>query len=206
MKDTATRSGLIGITTVSLLLIAIGLLTVVTSCSSDSTQKAENANDKRIEAQAVAMSDDAKKDAKNMAEKMVDLASMQLTARKLSEESLRRATNPQVKAYAQRVLSANQQADNELRQLATALNFVLPTTLNSEGSDRVEDLQNAKPGTAFDLKYLDELGKVAKKSANVAEDLEDDGTTEPVKQYGAKLRKAQENAADEIKQLKNVIN
>ena len=154
IKDSATRSGLIGITTVSLLLIAIGILSVMSSCGSDSTEKADKANDKRIEAQAVAMSDDAKDDAKKMAEKMVDLASMQLTARKLSEEGMRRAANPQVKMYAQRVLTANQQADNELRQLATALSFQLPTALNDPVKQYGAKLRKAQENAADEIKQL----------------------------------------------------
>ncbi|CCG99113.1 hypothetical protein FAES_1103 [Fibrella aestuarina BUZ 2] len=206
MNNSATRAGLIGITTVCLLLVAIGLLTVVTSCSTDSTDKVKQANDKRIDGQAAVFSNEAKDDAKSMADKMVDLASMQQTANQLSQEASRRATNPQVKAYAQRVISANQQADNELRRLATELKIELPATLSSEGKDRLADLQHAEPGVALDLKYLDEMSKVAKKSANAADDLADAGTTDAVRSYGKKLKKTQEDADDAIKQLKNAIN
>jgi putative membrane protein len=206
MNNDTTRSGLVGIASVSLLMIALGLLAVLASCSStDSTDKANETNEKRIENQAVAISDDAKDEAKKMAEQLVDLASMQQTAFLLSEEAAKRATNGQVKAYAQRVLNANTQTASELRQLAQSMKIELPTAPAEDGKDRIADLQNAKPGVAFDLKYLDELGKVARKSANVAEDLEDDATTEAAKQYGAKLRQTQENAADALKQLKNVI-
>jgi putative membrane protein len=200
-----TQSGLIGIATVSLFLLAIVMLTVLTGCRTDSTDKAQEVNEKRIDSQAVAISDDAKDEAKKMAEQLVELASMQQTAYHLSQEAAQRATNGQVKAYAQRVLTANTQTTNELNQLAQTMKIVLPTSPADDGRDRIADLQNAKPGVAFDLKYLDELGKVAKKSANVAEDLEDDATTEAVKAYGAKLRTTQKSATDQLKQLKKVI-
>jgi len=206
MKNSATRSGLIGISTVGLFLLAISLLALMSSCAKDSTDKVDEANKQRIESQSAAISKDAKDDAIKMAEKIADLAGMNITARSLSEIALQRATNPQVKNYARKVLDGNRQSDNELVQLARSLSLQLPATLTSEGKDRVEDLKNTKAGTEFDLKYLDELGKVSKKSASVADDLDDDGTTEAVKAYGKKTRQSLESQKDAIDQLTNVLN
>ncbi|MBO0949877.1 DUF4142 domain-containing protein [Fibrella forsythiae] len=206
MNNSTTRSGLIGIGTVGLLLMAISILALMSSCAKDSTDKVDEANKKKIESQSAAISSDAKKDAMNMAEKMVDLAGMNITARSLSEVALQRATNPQVKNYARQVLDGNRQADNELMQLARSLGLQLPASLSSEGQDRLADLKSVKSGTEFDLKYLDELGKVSKKSASVADDLDDNGTTEAVQAYGKKTRKSLESQEDAIKQLSNVLN
>ena len=140
-----------------------------------------------------------------MAEKIVDLAGMNITARSLSEVALQRAANPQIKLYARKVLDGNRQSDNELVLLARSLSLQLPTSLTSDGQDRLDDLKNTKSGTEFDLKYLDELGKVAKKSASVADDLNDDGTTDAVKAYGKKTRKSLEGQKDAIKQLTNIL-
>ncbi|HEY0111101.1 MAG TPA: DUF4142 domain-containing protein [Fibrella sp.] len=206
MNKSTTRCGLIGIGTTGLFLLVISLLALMSSCSTDSTDKVDEANKRKIESQSTAISTDAKDDAVKMAEKMVDLAGMNMTARSLSEVALQQATNPQVKTYARRALDGNRLAENELVQLARSLNLQLPTSLSSEGQDRLADLKNTKPGTAFDLKYLDELGKVSKKSASVADDLDDDGTTEAVKAYGKKTSKSLESQADAIKQLSNVLN
>ncbi len=162
MNKSTTRCGLIGIGSVSLFLLAISILALLASCAQDSTDKVDEANKRKIESQSGAISKDAKDDAIKMAEKMADLAGMNLTARSLSEVALQRAINPQVKVYARRVLDGNRQADNELVQLARSLNLQLPTSLSSEGQDRLADLKDTKPGTAFDLKYLHELGKVSK--------------------------------------------
>ncbi|WP_375447250.1 DUF4142 domain-containing protein [uncultured Fibrella sp.] len=206
MNKSTTRSGLIGIGTVGLLLMAVSILALLSSCTKDSTDKVDEANKQKIESQSAAISKDAKDDAVKMAEKMVDLAGMNITARSLSEVALQRATNPQVKTYARRVLDGNRQADNELMQLARSLNLQLPASLSSEGQDRLADLKNTKAGTEFDLKFLDELGKVSKKSASVADDLDDDGTTEAVKAFGKKTRKSLEAQEDAIKQLSNILN
>ncbi|MEZ0487440.1 DUF4142 domain-containing protein [Fibrella aquatica] len=206
MKNSATRSGLIGISTVGLFLLAISLLTLMSSCTKDSTDKVDDANQKKIESQSSAISKDAKDDAVEMAGKMVDLAGMNITARSLSEIALQRAVNPQVKQYARQAIDQNRQADNELMQLSRTLGLQLPATLTSEGKDRVDDLKNTKAGTEFDLKYLDELGKVTKKSANVADDLDDNGTTDAVRAYGKKTWKSLDGQTESIKQLTNVLN
>lgn len=206
MNNSTTRSGLIGISTVSLFLLVISLLALMSGCANDSTDKVDEANKRKIESQSAAINADAKDDAVKMAEKMVDLAGMNMTARSLSEVALQQATNPQVKNYARRVLDGNRQAETDLTQLARSLSLQLPAALSSEGQDRVADLKNTKPGTEFDLKYLDELGKVSKKSASVADDLSDDGTTEAVKAYGKKTRLSLETQEDAIKQLSNVLN
>ena len=204
-SDSPTRTGPTGIGTVGLLLSALSLLAFMSGCAKDSADKVDDANKKRIETQSAAISEDAKDDAVKMAGKLVDLAGMNITIRSLSEEAAKMATNPQVKTYAQKIVTVNRQYDAELAQLARTMNLQLPTSLTQEGKDRVADLKNVEPGTIYDLKYLDELGKVSKKSASVAEDLEDDGTTEAVKTYGEKVRKSLETQEESTKQLSNVI-
>ncbi|MBO0937140.1 DUF4142 domain-containing protein [Fibrella sp. HMF5335] len=207
MNKSANQFGVVGITTITLVLLAICILTLVSAgCSKDSTDKAEEANKARIEGQASAISNEAKDDAVKMADKMVSLASMNMTVRQLSEEATRRAVNPSVKDYAQRVLREGDTHDRELTNLAKTLKIDLPASLSNEGQDRVTELKKEKPGTAFDLKYLDELNKVVKKAANTADDLKDDATNDAVKKYAAAVNAAYEKRTDETKDLKNVLN
>ncbi|MBO0931022.1 DUF4142 domain-containing protein [Fibrella aquatilis] len=206
MNHPTTRTGLAGIATVGLFLLFISLLTLMSGCAKDSTDKAEEANKARIEGQSSAISKDAKDDAVKMADKMVNLASMNMTVRQLSEVALKQAINPSVKDYAQRVLREGDTQDRELSSLAKNLKIDLPVTLSSEGKDRVTELTKEKPGTAFDLKYLDELNKVVKKAANVADDLKDDATNDAVKKYAATVNAAYEKRTDETKDLRNVLN
>lgn len=206
MNKSSSHAGGIGITTVVLFLLAITLLALVSSCSKDSTDKAQETNKARIEGQSSAISTDAKDDAVQMANKMVSLASMNMTVRQLSEEAAKKAINPSVRAYAQRVLREGDTQDRELSNLAKNLKIDLPASLSNEGKDRVKALQKEKPGTAFDVKYLDELNKVVKKAANTADDLNDDATNDAVKKYAATVNSAYEKRADETKDLKNVLN
>ena len=206
MNHPTTRTGLAGIATVGLFLLFISMLAFMSGCSKDSTDKAQDTNKARIEGQSSAISKDAKDEAVTMANKMVDLASMHMTMRQLSEAAAQQAINPSVKDYANRVLRENDTQARELNDLAKNLKIELPATLSNEGRDRVTELKKEKPGTAFDVKYLDELNKVVKKAANTADDLKDDATTDAVKKYAANVNSAYEKRTDETKELKNVLN
>ena len=206
MNNSTNRTGIVGTTIVGLFLLLISVLILLSSCSKDSTDKAEAANKARIEGQSSAISKDAKNDAVQMADEMVVLASLNMTVRQLSEEAARKAVNPSVKAYAQRVLREGDTQDRELSYLAKALKIDLPASLSNDGRSQVKSLQKEDAGTAFDVKYLDELNEVVKKAANAADDLKDDATNDAVKKHAATVNSTYEKRIDETKDLKNALN
>lgn len=182
-------------------------LVLTDGCAShDSTDKADKINDQKIEKQAVAIGSDAKDKAKDVAAGMVDLASMGMTEYELSKVAVERAVNPQVKAYARQTVNDHQQTERDLRNLAKDLNITLPTTMASEGKDRVKELQDKKPGTAFDVKYLGEMAAINDKAIGVADDLEDDAPTKAVKSFARKLRDDDKKHREQAEQLRNVLN
>lgn len=176
-------------------------------CSSgDSTTKADKVNEEKIDKQAVAASSDDKDQAKDVSKGLVDLASMSMTEYELSKVAFQRATNPQVKAFAQQTMNEHQRAERELRNLARQINVTLPTAMANEGKDRVEDLQDEKAGTAFDIEYLSEMARVNDKAIDVADELEDDAPTREVKAFARKIQDDDKKHRDQAKQLKNVLN
>lgn len=181
-------------------------LALTYGCSSrDSAGKAEKINEEKIDKQAVAISSDDKDQAKDVSKGLVDLASMGMTEYELSKVALQRATNPQVKAYAQQTMNEHQQDERALRDLARQLNVTLPTDMAKEGKNRVDDLQDKKPGTALDLAYLTEMSKVNDKAIDVADELEDDAPTEAVKAFAKKIQSDDKKHKEQAKQLKNVL-
>jgi predicted outer membrane protein len=171
----------------------------------DSENKANEANEQRIDAQAVGVSDEAKQDAKKTAGRLVELTSMNLTEYELSQAALRQATNPEVKALAQQAVNRFAQQDKALRDLARDLKIVLPTELSAEGRDRLEDLTAEKAGTAFDLKYLEQIQKVTNEMSDLADDLADDAPNDAVREYGNRAEKEASQRADRAKSLRNVL-
>lgn len=180
-----------------------GLLSF-SGCSSDSKNAADKANDKKIEAQSAAISDDAKDDAKKVAGAMVDLASMGMTEFELSRLAAQKATNPQVRIYAQQTLSEHQQDQQALRNLASQLSLTLPSTLSNDGKDRLDELRG-KTGTAFDLQYLTEMTKVNDQATDVADDLDDKAPNDAVRKFARKLGEGDKKHQQRAQELRNVL-
>lgn len=185
-------------------LIGVGFL--LAGCGQDSKDKAKEQNEKKIDQQATAISDDAKDDAKNVAATMVELFSMGMTEYELSKVALQKATNPEVRAYAQRALNEHQQGEKQLRDMARTMNITLPTSMAKDGKDRLEDLQEEKPGTAFDTQYLDEMATVNGRATDAADNLADDAPNDAVKTFARKLEYSDKKHRDRAKQLRNVLN
>lgn len=188
------------------LYIALTVLALTSCNSNDSDSRANEANEKKIEQQATGISDDAKKDAKQTANGLVELASMAMTEYELSQIAVKQATNPEVRSFAQQALNRHAQEQKEVREVAQALNITLPTELSKEGRDRVDDLREEKPGTAFDLKYLEEIGKVHDKAADVADDLGDEAPNDAVRTYATRVEKEDKERRDRAKSIRNVLN
>ena len=185
-------------------IITAGLL--LGGCGQDSKDKAKEQNEKRIDQQATAISDDAKDDAKKVVDNMVELFSMGMTEYELSKVAQQKATNPEVRVYAQRTMSEHQQGEKQLRDMARTMNITLPSGMAKDGKDRLEDLQEEKPGTAFDTQYLKEMTNVNDKATEAADDLADNAPNDAVKTFARKLEDSDKKHRDQAKQLRNVLN
>ena len=186
--------------------ILLPILFLLTACGgNDSVDRANKANDERIEKQAVAQSSEAKQNAKDTAEGLVDLTSSGMTELAISKIALTKAQNPQTKNFAQQVINAHQQAEQELRNLAKKLNIVLPTELSHDGKERVDDLQDKKTGTAFDVEYLDEIAEVNEAATRVSNDLMDSDLVKDVQTFAKKRKKNDAYHRDAARQFKQIL-
>jgi putative membrane protein len=181
-------------------------LTLASCGTNDSDNKAQKANEKRIDQQATGISDDAKKEAKKTSEGLVELASMSMTNYELSQLAAKQGTNPEVRTFAQQSVENYVKNEKEMRGLSQDLKLVIPTELSKEGRNHVDDLREEKPGTAFDLKYLEEIGKVHDKTADLADDLADDAPNDAVRKYANLLEKEGKEQRDRAKSIRNVLN
>lgn len=186
--------------------ILIGL-TLSYGCSSntDSTEKAEKINEERIDKQAVAVSSDAKDDAKEVTQHMAELANTSMTEYELSKVAAQKATNPEVKAYAQQAMNDHQQDDRTLQAIAKQMNVTLPSSPSNKGQSHIGKLNEMKAGTEFDTQYLDYMANVNDEALDAADDLEDKAPTEAVKTFAKKILDDDKKHRDRAKQLKNVL-
>lgn len=176
------------------------------NCSgNDSTDKAEQLNDERIEKQAIAMGSDAKEDAKRVAKYMVQLSSDQTTSLELCRIASQKATNPEVRSLAQQTIQAHQLDDRQLRLLAKQINVVLPVEQSSDGKKLIDQLNGLERGTAFDLEYLEYMTKLTDKMVDVSDDLADTAPTEDVKKFAKEAKSGNKELYDRAKQSKNAL-
>lgn len=182
-------------------------LSFVFGCSSgnDSTDKADKINDERIEKQAIAVSNDAREDAKKVSRYMVHLSNSGMTEYELSKVALQKATNPEVKGFAQRAMNEHQQHDKTLQSLAKQMNVTLPTELSDKSKSALGKLTGMDAGTEFDLQYLDNMATVNDDALSVADDLQDLAPNDGVKAFIKKLVADDGKHKDLAKQLKNVL-
>lgn len=186
-------------------LLATVLL--LTSCGgNDSDNKANEANEKRIDQQATGISDEAKKEAKKTSAGFVELVSMAMANYELSQLAAKQATNPEVRTFARQYVEKYVKDEKEMRRITQNLKLVVPTELSKEGRNRVDDLREEKPGTAFDIKFLEEVGKVNDKTADVADDLADNAPNDEVRTYANRIEKEGKELRDRAKSIRNVLN
>lgn len=175
-------------------------------CSSnDSTNKADKINDERIDKQAIAVSNDAKEDAKKVSRYLVHLSNSGTTEFELSKVALQKATNPEVRGFAQRAMNEHQQNDKALQSLAKQMNVTLPAELSDNSKTSLGKLTEMKPGTEFDLQYLDNMATVNDDALEVADDLQDLSPNDAVKAFAKKLSENDGKHKDLAKQLKNIL-
>ncbi|GAB3541963.1 DUF4142 domain-containing protein [Spirosoma fluminis] len=188
----------------ALLSLSLGLAYGCTS-SNDSAEKANKINEERIDKQAVAVSSDAKEEAKKVAQYMVELANTSMTEYELSQLATQKATNPEVKAYARTVMNDHQRDDRALQAASKQMNVVLPTTLTNKSKDYVNKMNDMKAGTEFDVQYLDYMASLNDDALDAADDLEDDAPADAVKTFARKVLDDDKKHKEQAKQLKNAL-
>src|SRR4051812_9684826 len=74
----------------------------------------------------------------------------------LGQLALQKASSPQVKGFAQRMVTDHTQANQDLMQLAKSENLTLPTQLDPKHKSEMERL-SALSGNAFDAAYMQQM-------------------------------------------------
>ncbi len=87
----------------------------------------------------------------------------------LSDLALKKATNADVKAFAQQMITDHKAAAEKLKALATAKNITLPAVTGEEEQKTAADLQT-KAGAEFDKAYVDIMVKDHDKAVSLFED------------------------------------
>lgn len=107
------------------------------------------------------------------------LSTLQSEEAQLSAIAAQRATNEQVRAFADQIRTASNARDQELAQLAQARNILLPTGKDSgDIADETEKWQK-KDAEDFDEDYVKRIIRVQKNAVDTLEDYAKDNDSDP---------------------------
>ena len=87
----------------------------------------------------------------------------------LGQSAAQKATSPDVKAFAQKMVDEHSKANDQLKQVATTKGVTLPTDTDAEHK-AVADKVNAQSGAKFDKAYMDAMVKDHYKTVKELED------------------------------------
>lgn len=163
------------------ILAAVMLSTTlfVTACGSDDS--IEQATEQSVQQFEAAGMQGMQNDALFMAE----AASASMLEVQLGEAATQTAVSPEVRDLAQELVQSNQKMLNELQQIASESNFVLPSTLGARHHELYQEI-TAKSGIAFDLAYVNRLTGQQKELLDRYEDMAKNGKVMEVKQFASK--------------------
>ncbi|WP_439881029.1 DUF4142 domain-containing protein [Pontibacter sp. MBLB2868] len=159
--------------------LASAALLFATAC--DSNDSIEIASEKSVQQYEAAGVQNMKNDALFAAE----AASSNMLQIQLSEAALERGVSPEVKDFAQEMVKDHRQMMDELQDLASKTQLVLPETLGNAHQKVYTEITD-KQGIAFDVAYIREMVDQHKNLLDRYEDISENGNSMELKQFASK--------------------
>lgn len=103
----------------------------------------------------------------------------------LGKLALTKAQNPEVKKFAQMMITDHTKANGELKTLAAKKSVTLPAEVNSDQKSMMDDL-NKLSGAEFDKAYVDAMVEDHEKDVELFADQAEDNDDADVKTFAAK--------------------
>lgn len=155
--------------------------TIACNQSTDTVEEAQETTEERFEDTAM---EDKREDAAEFMTKSASSSMMAVEASKLAQQ---KATNPQVKEYANMVVNDHTALNKEMRELATSKNITMPDSMSNDHMDHVREL-NDKTGADFDKAYMDRMVSAHEDDVERFEDVAEDADYEDaeVKAFASK--------------------
>lgn len=176
-----------------------------TFAACESKNKAEDSKEIAEEQNEAKFEDTQVEDDTQWAVAVADAGMLEVQA---SQLALTRATTPQVKEFAQSMVTDHGKANDELKALASQKNISLPTALSEKSQKKYNDLAE-KTGKDFEDAYTDCMVKDHKDAVDKFKKEADKGEDADLKSWAAgkvptlehhlEMAKAVEKTVDEIK-------
>lgn len=165
--------------------------------------EAQTTNEERFEDTEV---EDRRLDQSEFLTQAASNGMFEVEAGKLAQQ---RATNQEVKNFAQMMVNDHTAANKELRALAQSKNITLPDSMGQDHMDHMRDLREAQ-GAEFDREYMDKMESTHNEAVTLFEDSAEDLEDAEVKAFASKtlpkLRQHHERAQQLNETVKNQNN
>ncbi|MEW6167285.1 MAG: DUF4142 domain-containing protein [Pseudomonadota bacterium] len=113
---------------------------------------------------------------------------------KAAELALKRAEDPEVKSFAQRMLEDHRKANEELKALAQQKGVTLSTQLMGRHQTMYDELKDEQSAAAFEDAYKNAMLASHKEAVTLFDEMADDAEDADVRQFAAKtLAKLQQH-------------
>ncbi|WP_113652910.1 DUF4142 domain-containing protein [Pedobacter namyangjuensis] len=121
-----------------------------------------------------------------------------------SKVAVQKATNVELKSFADMMVSDHGKVNEDLKTLAGVKNITLPGMLDDEHQKMLTDL-SAKSGSDFDKKYASMMVDDHQKTYDLLDKQAKDGTDSDLKAFAAKTAPIVKGHLDKIKSIKDKL-
>lgn len=183
------------------LLFAACLSAALVSCGNQAKQEdpkdvAEEQNEENLN----------NSDVKEDSDFAVEAAAGSMMEVQLGQLAQTKATSPEVKKFAETMVTDHSKASDELKTLAQQKNITLPSSLTEDHQKKYDEL-NQKQGAEFDREYMDYMVKDHEEDVDAFEKQAEDGNDPDLKAWASQtvptLRQHLEMAKATQEQVKN---
>jgi putative membrane protein len=126
----------------------------------------------------------ADKDVAKFLEKVASADQLEIESGRLAAQ---KASDPQLKAFGQKMASDHSQADQELRALALRKGVTLPIAMSDSHQKKLDKLREEKAGKDFDAGFRDLMIDSHKEAIGLFEDTAKDAKDPEVKAFAARM-------------------
>lgn len=122
----------------------------------------------------------------------------------LGKLAVKKASNSQIKTFANTMITDHGKASDELKEIAMSKNISLPTVLDENYQKKWDDL-NTKNGKDFDKKYASLMVDEHQKDLDIMEKQAREGVDPELKAFAAKNAPILKSHLEIIKKIKNEL-
>jgi putative membrane protein len=115
-----------------------------------------------------------------------------------------KASNPQLKAFGQQMVTDHTKASQELQSLASRKGVTLPNTMTDADQKKLDKLRQEKPGKDFDQKFRDVMIDSHQDAVSLFEDTSKSSDDPEVKNFAAKMLPTLQHHEQQAKALPKV--